>query len=92
MADADSDDEKHLGLSRQTAPLELLTSLLRDQPAFFTATDGDFRILYLNRVAAGVDPTSVVGTSVFDFVAPRARALARAVFARVLASGGSESY
>jgi len=73
-------------------PSEFLRSLLEAVPAFITHLDPELRIRYINVVQPGLRLEDVVGASVFDFIAPGFRGVARACFAGVQESGRTGRY
>jgi PAS domain S-box-containing protein len=69
-----------------------LEAILGAVPAFVARFDADRRIRYMNRIQPGLKMEEVVGASVFDFVHPDDRALARTTIDRVLSTGQPEHY
>jgi len=61
-------------------------------PAFVVSATVDGDILYINRVADGVDPQSVVGRSIFDYIAPEYHDTARECLHRVVTTGERSGY
>jgi len=62
---------------------ELWQSLFENSPDLVLIVDRDRRVSYVNRVPARLAGKSVVGSSVFDLLAPAHRAAAEAVLDRV---------
>jgi PAS domain S-box-containing protein len=69
-----------------------LEVLLGAVPAFIVRTDGDLRLLYVNRVQAGMRMDDVLGREIWDFLHVDSIAAARACIERVLATGATGSY
>ena len=69
-----------------------LESILAAVPAFVARFDVDRRIRYINRIQPGLKMEDVLGSSVFDFVHPADRELARTTIDHVLATGQPEHY
>ncbi|MEJ7597592.1 MAG: ATP-binding protein [Kofleriaceae bacterium] len=69
-----------------------LESLLGAVPAFIIRTDADKRIIYMNRVQAGMTMEEVVGRDIRDFFDPDSVAPAIACIERVQATGQPGGY
>ncbi|MDQ3369867.1 MAG: ATP-binding protein [Myxococcota bacterium] len=69
-----------------------LASLLAAVPAFIMRTDDAMRLLYINRVQAGLTMDEVIGRDLWDFMHPDSIAPARSCIEKVLASGQAGNY
>ncbi len=69
-----------------------LETLLGVVPAFIIRTDGELRILYINRLQSPATVENVVGRDMFDFLDPSSISSARACIANVLATGIPGTY
>ncbi|MDB4985191.1 MAG: Blue-light-activated protein [Myxococcaceae bacterium] len=67
--------ERELGESRSASTF--LESVLQAVPAFISNLDPDLNIRFLNRYQPGHTLANTIGRSVFDYIAPEDRAIAR---------------
>ena len=67
-------------------------SVADNAPAFVAIVDNAESIQFLNRSTAGTSVQEVLGTSVYDHVAPEYRKTAQDCIRRVLKSGGTATY
>jgi PAS domain S-box-containing protein len=69
-----------------------LRSILESAPDFIALLAPDGRVLFINHAVEGMDVARVVGSSVFEYIAPEWHARARGCFQRVLATGEAGSF
>lgn len=79
-----------LGDLEQHTPL--LFTLLENAPEFILLLSPDGLIRFINRTTPGVGMLEAIGSSVYDFLDPESQEVARACFARVLATGEPGTY
>ena len=97
VRDPDAGLEQRLAaLERENAELREVRAVLEvavgNTPSFITRIDPDGTIRFVNRVRQGFDMSHVVGTSSYDYLVEDDHPIARACFARVLATGQPESF
>lgn len=56
-------------------------------PAYVASISNEGIIRYINRVAEGTDPHSVIGSSIFDYITPEYHSVARECLHRVVTTG-----
>ncbi|MBA3820592.1 MAG: response regulator [Deltaproteobacteria bacterium] len=90
-----------LELRRQLAATEhapttdaaaFLESLLAAVPAFIMRTDDAMRLLYINRLQAGLKMEEVIGRELWDFLHPDSIEPARSCIEKVLVTGQAGTY
>lgn len=82
--------EANVGLGDDAAGF--LSALLAAVPFYVTRVDPEDRIRYINKVVDPLVLETVIGKSVFDFIAPDFHQTARDCFERVRKSGGTCRY
>jgi len=73
-------------------PAATLLSIMDTIPAFVVSATVEGKILYINRVAEGIDPETVAGSSIFDYIAAEYLDTARECLHRVVTTGEPASY
>jgi PAS domain S-box-containing protein len=67
-------------------------SLVANAPNLITVVDRDATIQFINRLPSGGDPTTVVGMSLYPFIAPELRAMVRQKLDEVAQTGEAATY
>jgi PAS domain S-box-containing protein len=67
-------------------------SLVENTPSFIVLVDRSGKILFVNRVVAGLRKESVVGKSMYDFVLPENIEKQREIIEKVFSTGKAEMY
>ncbi len=83
---------EHAKQARGTDAATFLESLLHAVPAYILRTDGDMRLIYLNRIQPGIRVEDVLGQEIWQFLDPSSLPAARRCIEQVLAEGGTASF
>jgi len=71
---------------------EVYRTLVETAPDFIARVDPAHKIVFINHVAPGFSVEETIGTSVYDYVAPDYREVARTSIERVLDTGKPDTY